>query len=209
MAGSLHMADNGSAPAPSCDEVAPPTPPAAADIRCLGGGRAGPPAAAAPPPPATVSTTSPVAAAEQHAAACNAAAEEVRFDCHLALCSFTLLTATQVPCQHALALPASSALARPGIRCKAQSSTAQCAAPRPPPTIYLVPPSCFDCSACRCWPGPARVGALAASALHLFRRLHLHFSNRGPPGLPPVAAMGACSLPRRLLCLCAVAQGAK
>ncbi|KAL4430336.1 hypothetical protein ABPG77_002142 [Micractinium sp. CCAP 211/92] len=89
------MADNGSAPAPSCDEVAPPTPPAAADIRCLGGGRAGPPAAAAPPPPATVSTTSPVAAAGQHAAACNAAAEEVRFDRHLALCSFTLLTATQ------------------------------------------------------------------------------------------------------------------
>ncbi|KAL4419852.1 hypothetical protein ABPG75_006950 [Micractinium tetrahymenae] len=108
MTAQLDTRDAGDKPEQAVEKVAAAThATAAAGTGGVGGSVAGPPAATeaaaglgsvAGPPAATEAAAglgSAAAVAEQRAAARQAAAQEVRFDRHLALCSFTLHTATQ------------------------------------------------------------------------------------------------------------------
>lgn len=123
----------------------------------------GPPAtpAGAPAAAPVLRPNSMTAAAARAAATRQAAAQEVCFDRHLALCSFTLHSATQVravapTCPQHSAVPCCDGH---------QGCTKRCG---PPPGSPLgpvpAPAAIMPCSALRFWPGPPFLGGSASSA---------------------------------------------
>lgn len=152
MVASLHTADDGGEPPPPTEKVAAATRAAACGSAALSGCTGCSPAAAA--------AARPGRAAARHAASRHAAAQEVRFDRQLALCSFTLHTATQVGRMPTLpelttCMPGGEAIPCAPLHCSTPpQGTRLCCAPRP----------CLPCRSRRCWPGPACPAGSASSA---------------------------------------------